>query len=83
MTDGTHDIKTCARISEKVFSAVIKELISQNVCLEGILLKPNMITSGAQAGVQDDPNNVAYYTLQTLERSIPPAVPGISFLSGG
>lgn len=47
LTDGTHDIKTCARISEKVFNAVMNELITQRIMLEGMLLKPNMITSGA------------------------------------
>jgi len=51
LTDGTHDIKTCASISEKVFNAVMNELITQKVLLEGMLLKPNMITSGAQAEV--------------------------------
>lgn len=47
LTDGTHDIKKCARISEKVFNAVMNELTTQNILLEGMLLKPNMITSGA------------------------------------
>jgi len=83
LTDGTHDIKTCARISEKVFNAVMNELITQNVCLEGMLLKPNMITSGAQAEVQAAPEEVAFFTVRTLSRTIPPAVPGITFLSGG
>jgi len=47
LTDGTHDIKTCARISEKVFNAVMNEVVTQGVILEGMLLKPNMVTSGA------------------------------------
>ena len=83
LTDGTHDIKTCARISEKVFNAVMNELITQKVLLEGMLLKPNMITSGAQAEVQAAPEEVAFFTVRTLGRTIPPAVPGITFLSGG
>ena len=83
LTDGTHDIKTCARVSEKVFNAVMNELITQKVLLEGMLLKPNMITSGAQAEVQADPEEVAFFTVRTLGRTIPPAVPGITFLSGG
>ena len=83
LTDGTHDIKTCAAISEKVFNAVMNELITQKVLLEGMLLKPNMITSGAQAEVQADPEEVAFFTVRTLGRTIPPAVPGITFLSGG
>lgn len=83
LTDGTHDIKKCARVSEKVFNAVMNELINQRILLEGMLLKPNMITSGAQAEVQAGPEEVAYFTVRTLGRTIPPAVPGITFLSGG
>lgn len=83
LTDGTHDIKKCARVSEKVFNAVMNECITQRILLEGMLLKPNMITSGAQAEVQAPPEEVAYFTVRTLGRTIPPAVPGISFLSGG
>lgn len=83
LTDGKHDIKTCARISEKVFNAVMNELVTQNIVLEGMLLKPNMITSGAQAEVQAPPEEVAFFTVRTLARTIPPAVPGITFLSGG
>lgn len=83
LTDGKHSIKTCARISEKVFNAVMNECITQNIVLEGMLLKPNMITSGAQAEVQAPPEEVAFFTVRTLARTIPPAVPGITFLSGG
>ena len=45
-----------------------------------LLLKPNMITSGAQAEVQAPPEEVAFFTVRTLARTIPPAVPGITFL---
>lgn len=83
LSDGTHDIKRCARVSEKVFNAVMNEVVAQRVWLEGMLLKPNMITSGAQAEVQAGPEEVAFFTVRTLGRTIPPAVPGITFLSGG
>lgn len=83
LSDGKHDIKTCARISEKVFNAVMNELVTQGIHLEGMLLKPNMVTSGAQAEVQAPPEEVAFFTVRTLARTIPPAVPGITFLSGG
>lgn len=61
----------------------MNEVINQRILLEGMLLKPNMITSGAQAEVQAGPEEVAYFTVRTLARTIPPAVPGITFLSGG
>lgn len=83
LTDGTHDIKECARISEKVFNAVMAELIEQGLLLEGLLLKPNMILPGAECKERACPEEVAFYTVRTLSRTITPAVPGITFLSGG
>ena len=50
---------------------------------EGILLKPAMVTPGADCKVKSNPNQVAEYTLKMLRRRVPPAVPGIMFLSGG
>ena len=84
LSDGTHDIKKCAEISEKVYNAVMNQLITQGVLLEGMILKPNMILEGAQSeGGPATPEEVAYHTVRTLNRTITPAVPGITFLSGG
>lgn len=83
LTDGTHDIKECARVSEIVFNAVMSELIEQGLLLEGLLLKPNMVLPGAQSETTACPEEVAFYTVRTLSRTITPAVPGITFLSGG
>jgi fructose-bisphosphate aldolase class I len=83
LMDGTHTIEQCAAASEKVFVAVTKALLDHNVFLEGMLLKPNMILPGAQSGKTATPNEVASWTLRTLQRTIVPAVPGIVFLSGG
>ena len=83
LTDGSHDIKECARVSEKVFNAVMAELIEQGLLLEGLLLKPNMVLPGAQCEDKACPEEVAFYTVRTLSRTITPAVPGITFLSGG
>ncbi|MCO5600528.1 hypothetical protein L7F22_054641 [Adiantum nelumboides] len=52
------------------------------VILEGILLKPNMILPGLDVPTPP-PEEVAKYTVRTMLRSIPAAVPGIHFLSGG
>ncbi|CAN6463717.1 unnamed protein product [Victoria cruziana] len=58
--------------------------ISQNnVMFEGILLKPSMVTPGAECKEKATPQQVSEYTLKLLHRRIPPAVPGIMFLSGG
>lgn len=83
LTDGDHSIKDCAAVSEKVFNAVMSELIDQGLLLEGLLLKPNMILPGAQSKTICPPEEVAFYTVRTLSRTITPAVPGITFLSGG
>lgn len=83
LTDGTHDIKECAQVSERVFNAVMSELISQGLLLEGLILKPNMILPGAQCENKASSEEIAFYTVRTLSRTITPAVPGITFLSGG
>jgi len=81
--DGTHDIQTCARVSERVWSAIISELHKHGVLLEGSLLKPNMVTAGTKSTAKSTPADVAFYTLRTLQRTIPSAIPGVMFLSGG
>lgn len=83
LTDGNHDIQTCAKVSEHVFSTVMKAMIDHNLIIEGTLLKPNMVTQGATAANQSSPQEVAWMTVRTLSRSIVPALPGITFLSGG
>merc|ERR1711868_193715 len=50
---------------------------------EGILLKPNMVTPGAQCPKRSSPDEIALATLTALRRTVPPAMPGVTFLSGG
>jgi hypothetical protein len=49
LTDGEHDIETCAAATQKVWEAVIKALHDYNVVLEAVLLKPSMVLPGAQS----------------------------------
>ena len=79
---GDYSIERTAEISEKVNSQVMRWLNEYDVMLEGILLKPNMILPGLDAPVASK-EEVAKYTVQVMKRTIPPAVPGIHFLSGG
>jgi fructose-bisphosphate aldolase class I len=58
-------------------------MADNKVMFEGILLKPAMVTPGAEAKKRENPETVAAYTLKMLKRRVPPAVPGIMFLSGG
>jgi fructose-bisphosphate aldolase class I len=83
LMDGTHDIVTCAIVSERIFASVFKFLNDHHVLLEGILLKPNMIVPGAESGIKSSPEEIAWYTVRTLANTVPPTVPGIMFLSGG
>lgn len=83
LIDGTHDIETCAAVSERVFTAVMKELHAQNLLIEGLLLKPNMITPGQECPKKATNDEIAWYTVRTLSRTIVPALPGVTFLSGG
>ncbi|GMH05840.1 hypothetical protein Nepgr_007680 [Nepenthes gracilis] len=82
LTDGSHDIKKCAAVTEAVLAAVYKALNDHHVLLEGTLLKPNMVTPGSDSP-KVTPEVVAEYTVAALLRTVPPAVPGIVFLSGG
>jgi len=83
LCDGTHTIDECAAASERVFAGVVKALQDQKVFLEGSLLKPNMITPGKECEERATPAEIAFYTVRTLSRTIPAAIPGIHFLSGG
>ena len=83
LIDGDHSIEVCAYWTEKVISACYAQLIKQNVLLEGTLLKPNMVVSGKQCPSQASAEQVAAATVRVLQRTVPAAVPGITFLSGG
>ncbi len=83
LQDGSHDIEECARVSELVFRTVMQAMLDQGLIIEGTLLKPNMVTPGAQSGKAAAPEEVAWLTVRTLSRSIVPALPGVVFLSGG
>lgn len=83
LMDGNHSLARCAEVTERVLHAVFAELNRQGVVLEGMLLKPNMVTSGSEAAEQASIKAVADATLAVLLRTVPAAVPGIAFLSGG
>ena len=83
LVDGTHTIDECAAKSEKVYAAVVKALQDQNVLLEGSLLKPNMVTHGSDCVTKVSSQEIAWKTVRTLLRTIPGAIPGVMFLSGG
>ncbi|OWM66422.1 hypothetical protein CDL15_Pgr013639 [Punica granatum] len=83
LLDGDHGIDRTFEVAMKVWAEVFFYLAENNVMFEGILLKPSMVTSRAECKEQASPDKVAQYTLKLLQNRIPPAVPGIMFLSGG
>lgn len=83
LLDGDHDIDRTLEVAEQVWAETFKYLADNNVLFEGILLKPAMVTPGAECANRAAPEVVADYTLKLLRRRVPPAVPGIMFLSGG
>ncbi|KAL8202999.1 UNVERIFIED_CONTAM: hypothetical protein K2H54_035109 [Gekko kuhli] len=83
LPDGNHDLQRCQYVTEKVLAAVYKALIDHHVYLEGTLLKPNMVTAGHACSRKYTPEEVAMATVTALRRTVPAAVPGICFLSGG
>jgi len=83
LIDGTHTQAVTAKVQEEFISTVYKNLEENNVMLEGTLLKPSMTVSGVECETKPTPEEVAQMTVQTLQRVIPPAMPGVTFLSGG
>ena len=79
--NGSHDIHYCQLMTEKVLAAQFKALRDHGVYLEGAVLKPNMVKNGLD-GPRASPEEIAKLTVQTLLRTVPPAMPGIFFLSG-
>jgi fructose-bisphosphate aldolase class I len=83
LMDGAHTLQRCAEISGRVLHTTFVQLQAQQVLLEGLLLKPNMVLAGLACTRQDALDDVADATVDTLLRHVPAAVPGIAFLSGG
>lgn len=77
LLDGEHGIDRTFEVAQKVWAEVFFYLAENNVFFEGILLKPSMVTPGAECKDRATPAQVADYTLKLLHRRIPPAVPGI------
>jgi fructose-bisphosphate aldolase class I len=83
LMDGDHTIARCAEVTEQVLKEVFYELYMARVVLEGTVLKPNMVISGKKCPQQASAEEVALRTIEVLKRTVPVAVPGIAYLSGG
>jgi fructose-bisphosphate aldolase class I len=83
LMDGEHTIERCYKVTEEVLHTVFNHLYTQQVMLEGMILKPNMVLSGLTCSEQASLDEVANATVNCLLRNVPAAVSGIAFLSGG
>jgi fructose-bisphosphate aldolase class I len=83
LMDGEHTLARCEEVTDAVLDSVFGQLFEHRILLEGMVLKPNMVISGKKATKRASAAEVAEATLRCLKRHVPPAVPGIAFLSGG
>jgi fructose-bisphosphate aldolase class I len=86
LMDGPHSghtIERCYEVTEWTQRTVFRELYDARVALEGIVLKPNMVIAGQKCAKQASAQQVAELTVKCLKATVPAAVPGIAFLSGG
>lgn len=83
LLDGSHTIERCHEVTEQTLKVTFTALFLHRVHLEGMILKPSMVVSGKDCPKQAGVEEVAERTIQCLKRTVPGAVPGIAFLSGG
>eukprot|EP00760_Papus_ankaliazontas_P038382 PhM_4_TR9109/c0_g1_i1/m.83607/K01623/ALDO; fructose-bisphosphate aldolase, class I len=83
MLVGNHSLEDCLKVSERVWSVMVKKFHHYGVLWEGMVLKPNMVVPGAESGVKAAPQQVGLATVTALGRTMPAAMPGVMFLSGG
>jgi len=80
---GRHDLARCREVAEETLHLVFVQLSAQRVLLEGMILKPNMVLPGIDSSGPATVDEVAEATVACLLRTVPAAVPGVAFLSGG
>ena len=83
LMDGDHTIERCEEVTEWTLRSRFRRAVLNRVPLEDTVLKPNMVISGKKCPQQAGVEEVAERTLRTLKRTVPGAVAGIAFLSGG
>jgi fructose-bisphosphate aldolase class I len=83
LIDGDHNLERSFEVTQHAQQLVFEALANQGVDLEGIILKPSMVISGSDAASRAGIGEVARQTLRCLFSTVPPAVPGVAFLSGG
>ncbi len=83
LMDGNHSIDACYEATSSCLKSLFSNLVDKGVDIEGTILKPNMVTSGSNASIKADIEEVAQKTVECLMANVPESLPGITFLSGG
>ena len=83
LMNGKHSIYEAAKITEDVLHTVFDSLYYEDVNLEHIILKPNMVLHGYDSGTANNSDETAQITLNSFRKTVPVAVGAIAFLSGG
>ncbi|GAB3678871.1 class I fructose-bisphosphate aldolase [Saccharopolyspora tripterygii] len=83
LMDGDHSLAQCQHVTRVVLRALFDELVLMQVKLDEMVLKPNMVVAGKDCPDQPEVAEAAQTTVDTLRETVPAAVPGIAFLSGG
>ncbi len=83
LMEGAHALERCSEVTEEVLRSVFNQLYTQRVLLEGMILKTNMVLPGLTCPQQVTVDAIADATVECLLRTVPAAMPGIAFLSGG
>ena len=83
LMDGSHTMARCAEVSEEALVMLYGQLFTQRVDLRATILKPSMVLPGKECPIQESVDEVADATVRLLLKTVPHAVPGVAFLSGG
>ncbi len=82
LMEGDHDLNTCAEVTHRVLAEVTGRLMMARVDLRAMVLKPSMVVPGVD-GPASSLSEVASATVRCLLDTVPAAIPGVAFLSGG
>jgi fructose-bisphosphate aldolase class I len=83
LMDADNTIGRCYDVTLATLKTLFNELYRQRVTLEHTILKVNMVIAGKNCPVQASVQEVADHTVRCLLNTVPAALPGIVFLSGG
>ena len=83
LMDGDHTIERCYEVTRAILKTTFSEMMEMDIFLEGLILKPNMVVAGKGCPQQASVSQVAEMTIRCLRETVPAAVPGVAFLSGG